>query len=173
MNMKKIIFCCCFSTVVLASSCGKDDNNTNPLSTTDKTYMSQAAFSNLAEIDAGQLASMKGMNDSVKIFGMMMIAEHQKANTSLDSLAKAKGVTLPTAIDSEHVALKQRLSALSGRGFDTVYMNSQVKDHLKTITLFQAELTNGTNQNVKDYANKYLPNVQMHYTMADRLSKKL
>lgn len=172
MNLKKIILGCSFSSAVIMSSCGKDDDQAM-LSTADRNFMTQAAYGNLAEVDAGTLASTKGTNDSVKIFGMMMVMDHQKAFNTLDSLAKTKGVTVPSTIDSEHVALRQRLTSLSGRSFDTAYMNSQVKDHLKTITLFQAQSSGGTDQSTRDYANKFLPAIQMHYTMADRLSKKL
>ncbi len=163
-----------FSTLVVGvifSACHKDDKQS--LNDTDRNYMMQAALSNLAEIDAGTLASTKGNKDSTKMFGAMMVADHQKANASLDSLAKVKGVTLPTAPDAEHVALKQRLSTLSGRTFDTAYINSQVKDHQKTITLFQSEISGGMDQNTRDFASKNLPVIQMHYTMADALSKKL
>ena len=171
MNVKRSFLAGCLAAAGLIGACKKDDNQS--LTDTDKNYMTQAAYSNLAEIDAGQLAATKGSKDSVKMYGTMMVADHQKAHASLDSMAKAKGFTLPTAPDAAHMATKQQLSALSGRAFDTTYINGQLTDHQKTITLFQSEIASGSNQNVRDFATKNLPVIQMHYTMADALRKKL
>ncbi|MBE7171242.1 MAG: DUF4142 domain-containing protein [Williamsia sp.] len=173
MNVKKAVCFCFLSAATVLTACDKDDDNTNQLSQTDRDYFTQAALSNLAEIDAGQLAATKGNKDSVKMYGTMMVAEHTKANASLDSLAKTKGVTLPTTVDAEHVALKQRLSGYTGRTFDTAYINAQVKDHAKTVSFFQNEIANGQHQDVKNFANKLLPNIQMHLTLAQTIQQKL
>lgn len=173
MNVKMMI-CTLAGAAILLNACDKDDDNTNQLSTQDRNFMTQATYSNLAEIDAGQLAATKGNKDSVKMYGTMMVTEHTKANTSTDSLAKAKGVTgLPTSVDAEHAALKTRLSGYTGRQFDTAYINAQVNDHIKTINLFQTEISNGQNQDVKNFATKLLPNLQMHLTHAQTLQKGL
>src|SRR5438046_52776 len=42
-----------------------------------------------------------------------------------------------------------------------------------TIALFQDEIKNGSRQDVKDYASKYLPHIQMHLTSADSISTAL
>lgn len=173
MNVKKAVGFCFVSAAIVLTACDKDDDNKNQVSDGDKNYMVQAAYSNLAEIEAGQLASTKGNKDSVKMYGNMMIAEHTKAHASLDSLAKTKGVTLPTAVDAEHAALKTRLTGYSGRTFDTAYVNAQVRDHAKTVTLFQSEISGGQNQDVKNFATKLLPAIQMHLTHAQTLQKGL
>lgn len=172
-NVKKALCFCFLSTAIFLTACDKDDDNSNQTSATDKDFMTQAAYSNLAEIEAGQLAATKGNKDSVKMYGTMMIAEHTKANASLDSLAKTKGVTLPTTVDAEHAALKTRLSGYTGRTFDTAYTNAQVKDHAKTVTLFQSEISGGQNKDVIGFANKLLPNIQMHLTHAQAIQKGL
>jgi putative membrane protein len=65
------------------------------------------------------------------------------------------------------------LNSLSGRSFDTAYINSQIKDHQKTLSIFQMEINDGDNQNVRNYASKYLPHIQMHLQKADSLSRAL
>ena len=173
MNVKKAVCFCFLSAAIVLNACDKDDDNKNQISEGDRNYFLQAAYGNLAEIDAGQLAITKGNKDSVKMYGTMMVAEHTKANASLDSLARTKGVTLPTTPDAEHVALKTRLSGYTGRTFDTAYINAQVKDHAKTVILFQSEMAGGQNQDVKNFANKLLPSIQMHLTTAQTLQKGL
>jgi putative membrane protein len=62
-----------------------------------------------------------------------------------------------------------QLQTLSGNVFDTTYIGAQVRDHILTIQIFQQELSNGNNQQVKNYANKYLPVIQMHLQEAQNI----
>jgi putative membrane protein len=62
---------------------------------------------------------------------------------------------------------------MDGFPFDTAYMNSQIKDHQKAIALFETEISNGKDQELKDYARKYLPYIQMHHHTADSIRKTL
>jgi len=59
------------------------------------------------------------------------------------------------------------LSMLMGMAFDSTYINSQVMDHQAAIQLFQSEASNGNDSRLRDYAQKYLPKLQMHLQMAD------
>ena len=74
------------------------------------------------------------------------------------------------SVDSQHTALLQTLQGLSGREFDSTYIVNQIADHQKTVDDFQAELNAGSKTEVKDYANKYLPKIQMHLQQADSIA---
>jgi putative membrane protein len=169
--MKKFLLAGSFVIAVL-SACDKDDNE-NDMNSTDQTFMTQVSIGNKAEIMAGQLAATKGTNAGVKAFGQMMVSEHGQAQSDLQALASSLGRTLGDTVDAEHQALMTRLNSLTGRAFDTAYINSQVRDHQKTLTIFQAEVSSGNNNKVQNYANTYLPHIQMHLQMADSLSRTL
>ena len=169
--MKKILLAASMALIVLAS-CKKDDDD-NDINSTDQTFLTQVAIGNKAEIMAGQLASTKGSNAGVKEFGTMMVTEHTQAQTELQSVFSSVGMTMPDSVDAEHQALMTRLNSLTGFAFDTAYINSQVKDHQKTLAVFQSEVSAGKNDNVRNYANKYLPHIQMHLQKADSLSTAL
>lgn len=153
-------------------SCKKDKNN-NDVNSTDQSFLTQAAVGNKAEIMAGQLAAEKGTNASVKAFGQMMVTEHGQAQTDLQNLYTSLGKTMPDSVDAEHQAFMTQLSSLSGRAFDSAYINSQITDHQKTVTVFQTEINNGNNTSVRNYASTYLPHIQMHLQKADSISKTL
>lgn len=103
----------------------------------------------------------------------MMVTEHGMAQTELKNIGASLGRNVPDTVDAEHQALMVRLNSLSGYSFDTAYINSQVKDHQKTITIFQMELNDGDNQSLRNYAGKYLPNIQLHLQKADSLKLAL
>ncbi len=158
--MKKFIIAALAAATFIG--CEKHGSKNTTTNKTDEFFMQQASYSNLAEIDAGGIAGARGNYDSVKMFGTMMIQDHGKAETSLQSLAAELNVSIPGTPDSIHQAKAALLKTLSGHTFDTAYINGQVLDHKKTIAVFQTELSGGYNPSVLNYAKKNLPVVQMH-----------
>jgi len=138
----------------------------------DKDFIIKASQANMAEIEAGNIASEKASTDSVKTYARMMVSDHTTAQNELESIAKARNVTLPTSTDAEHKALAAKLTNMSsGTQFDKAYMESQLKDHRKAVALFQQEAQSGTGD-VKAYAAKYLPKLRMHLQMAQNSGKQ-
>ncbi|MBV9962724.1 MAG: DUF4142 domain-containing protein [Parafilimonas sp.] len=136
----------------------------------DKAFMIKATQSNLAEITAAKLALAQSQSDSVKAFAQMMIDDHTNAQTELAALAKSENVTLPDSTDDQHRMFAQRLMMVSGKTFDSAYMQSQVQDHVKAIALFTAEIQNGLDAQAKAYASKLLPKLQMHLQHAQNVA---
>jgi len=157
----------------LFGACNKDDDDDSGMNDTDRNFMTNASYSNYNEIDAGTVAVARGSNPAVTSFGSMMQMDHTMAQNALDSIGDRRNMNLPTGPDQEHVMLKQMLMTLSGHTFDTAYMNSQVRDHQKTINLFQDEINNGRDQQVKNFASSKLPTIQHHYHMADSIARNL
>lgn len=158
------------SVLVLATGCDKDDDD-NDVNSTDRNFAMMAAMANHAEIDAGTLASSKAVNPGIRAFGQMMVTEHGMSRTELQTMAQSLNVYAPDSLDAEHVALKAQLMTLSGRAFDSVYINSQVRDHQRTIALFEDEDDDGNNDMLEDYARKTLPHLRMHLAHADSLAR--
>jgi putative membrane protein len=165
-----LFFASVVAAVGFASCSDDDDNNTNPsLTVEDKTFMQQAAFGNKAEITAGQMASTKGNENMVKMFGSMMVTDHSTAYDELEDMADRWNYDIPQAPDSMHQAKAQYLNSLSGYSFDTAYTAAQVMDHQKTVQLFQQATQGTAQQQLKAYAEKYLPKIQMHLQHADSI----
>jgi putative membrane protein len=161
-------------TVVIAIACDDDDNDSaSMLQQADRDFVLKASEANLAEIQLGKLAGSKSATVAVNDFGDMMASEHQTALDELESIAEIKNATMTRQLTPEHQQVQEKLMSIDGFQFDTVYMNSQIKDHQKAIALFQTEISNGKDQEVKEYARKYLPHIQMHHHKADSIRKTL
>jgi putative membrane protein len=175
-NMKKNLVFAGVAALMLLFSCNKNDTQSNMSdnnpSNADAGFMQMAAYGNMDEISLGNLASTKATDAPVKEFGMMMATDHLHSEDELNVLAKNKGVTLPGNPDQAHQDMKAQLEKLSGRAFDSTYIHAQVNDHKNTVTLFQAEISDGKDQDVKNFAAKYLPIIQQHLHKADSLAKK-
>ena len=170
MTNKKWIAATLLALAIAGCKKDDDDNNGQTLNDTDRTFMTSASYGNNSEIDAGTAASSMASIGAVQSFGTRMVTDHTTAQSDLVSVGAQVGVTsLPSTPDSAHIQLKAMLMTLSGRAFDSAYMKLQVSDHANTIALFQNEINNGSNTQVKNYASTHLPTIQMHKHMADSI----
>ncbi|TDH21437.1 DUF4142 domain-containing protein [Segetibacter sp. 3557_3] len=170
MMLKKMIYTGSVLAGLALVSCSKDDKDLND---TDRQFMVQASLSNTAEIGAGTMASTKATSPIVKAFAMSMVAEHTTAQNDLKNRGNSVGNPVRDTLDPAHVALALQLNSLSGRAFDSVYMHSQVADHIATITFFQNEQSNGQHRDILGYANTYRPHIEMHRSRADSIATNL
>ena len=159
----------------VAVGCKKDGNggggpSNKTVSTQDRSFVMKASMGNYAEIQAGQLAVTHSTNTAIQNFASQMVTDHSAAQAQLHTIAMNLSIYAPDSLDSAHVALQNLLMILTGAAFDSVYINSQVLDHAKAIALYSAEVTIGTNSQVKTYALTKLPVIQMHKQEADSLA---
>jgi putative membrane protein len=131
------------------------------LSAKDKTFMMDAAKGGQMEVQWGKLAAQNGQNADVKKFGNRMVTDHSKANSELMALAAEEGVKVP----AEKASGKWKS--------DKDYMGMMVKDHEKDLAEFQAEAQNGTDRDLKKFADKYSKVVKQHLDLAKETQSKL
>ena len=170
-----------FAAAVMASSLALAQSGRDPSSgsdmtkstSADATFLKKLAEGDLAELDAGRLASQKSTNEGIKEFGQEMIKDHSKNESELKDLAASHGVEVPATIDAAHAAQKSKLENASTAEFNSEYIKAQVSDHEKALALLQREISNGQDPAVKDFAQKTLPVVRHHLEMAKQLQGKL
>jgi putative membrane protein len=97
----------------------------------------------------------------------MMIDDHGKANEELQALARSKGITMPSTLDSAHQRQLDELSDLSGATFDSKYHEMQVAAHDGAIELFEKTARDSTDSDVRAFATKTLPTLRKHRAALD------
>jgi putative membrane protein len=135
------------------------------LAAVDQTFANAAASSDATEIQAAQLAKTKTKVRRITQFADRMIADHTKTTQQLTTILQSKGAT-PTATPGDLSALQ----AETGRKFDRDYMRGQVTAHIAAVKLFQDEIANGQDADVKSFAQATLPTIQDHLKMARAIS---
>lgn len=151
-------------------SCSKKTDNNETISTQDRTFMMQASAGNTAEIQAAQLADSISATTAIQAFAQMMISDHTTAQNDLKTLGTNISVPVTDSVDAMHQSMMDSLRMMSGRAFDSVYTLRQIADHQTAIAQFQQEINSGNRTEVIDYANKYLPKLQMHLQVADSIA---
>lgn len=134
-------------------------------------FVTDAAMTNMFEIQAAQLAEQKAQNAQDKSFAQKMIEDHQKASDQLQALVEGDKVKaeLPTALDSDHQKKMQRLQKLSGMQFDKAYDQMQKAGHKKAVASFRSYAQKGDNPALKEWAQTTLPTLRDHLQMARKL----
>ena len=150
-----------FSVAGLALAQESPPGKSSSLSAKDKTFMHKAAKGGMMEVAMGRQAEQNGKSDDVKSFGKRMVTDHSKANDELKLIAEKKGVKLPSKEPNEKWSS------------DKAYMDMMVKDHEKDLAEFQDEAKNGSDPDVKKFAEDTAKVVQEHLDLAKETQGKL
>lgn len=145
----------------------KTDSKMTMPSASDIEFANMAAAGGQAEIRMSEMAMQKSTNKDVQKYAKRMIKDHTKAGKNLDKIAAKKNMTLSKTPTAEQSEMMSKLQAATGAEFDRMYIEmAGVMAHEKMLTLFQDEAANGTDKDIKGFAAKTLPVVQMHLQMA-------
>ena len=136
----------------------------------DRDFVAKAAVGGSTEVALGKMALQRGTEEQVKQFAKTMVDDHTAANQELLTLAGRKQIPVPREVDAKHQKAVEQLSRLQGSEFDRAYARQMVKDHEETVALFKGEAERGQDPELKALANKLLPKLQNHLTMARRLT---
>jgi putative membrane protein len=141
------------------------------MSATDTDFANMAAMGGNAEIAWAKVAMQKSTNKGVQKYASKMVKDHTKAGNDLMKVAMKHNMTLPTGMSDEQSQMLSQLQQASAADFDKMYIQmSGVDAHQKMETLFQGEVSGGTDKDLKSFASKTLPTVQMHLKMAQDMN---
>ena len=147
----------------------KSGTTMHNLSPMDKTFLKEAAQSNLAEMKYAPLVYKMAQKTETKQFAQRMVRDHGQAQQSLKFLAAMKGFHLPTGPEASEKAVLRRLSRERKGNFDAAYKHEMMRDHAGDIADTRREISLGRDKDVKAYAAKMLPLLQGHLKMANAL----
>ena len=131
------------------------------VSAKDQMFIKKAAKGGMMEVEMGNLAVQNAKSDDVKSFGKRMVTDHSKAGDELKAIADKKGAKMPSK--------KPTVKWTS----DKEYMDMMVKDHEKDLAEFQAQAKEGTDPDLKEFAEKTAKMVEEHLNLAKETQKKL
>lgn len=163
------------AVLAVAISCNDDDddggyNGGNPDTGSGEAVIEQISFTNLVNVDLGQLAFTEATDSTVRSFAQLVASEAQKAQDDLDSVAEARNVDLPSDLSDEHQELRDNLDSLTGFAFDSAYIQSQIMIHTEAKNLLESIADTTTDQDLLSYVNTYLPGINLQLMKADSIA---
>lgn len=144
-----------------------------PPANTAAGYATNAALSDMYEIESSRLALEKSTSPEVKQFAQMMIDGHTKTTADMKATLASAGVTVtpPAALDARRQGMLDELRGKTAAEFDTAYLDQQTAAHGEALDLHKGFAANGDNPQLKAFAATTAPVVQGHLDMVKKLDK--
>ena len=136
-------------------------------------FVMKAADGGMMEVELGKMAQQQAQSARVKKFGAMMVSDHSKANDELKSIAASKNITLSDSLSEKHRKDVDDLREKKGTDFDKAYMKLMVDDHKKDVDEFEDASKEQKDADIKAFAGKTLPVLQMHLDSAKAINDVL
>ena len=143
------------------------------LSDADREFIRKAAIGGATEVELGTLATQRAARPAVRDFGARMVQDHGAMNTELAALARSKGIAVPTALDAQHQAVRDRLMAMQGADFDRAYMQEMVKDHTQDVAEFEKVAQTASDPELRTWAGAKLPTLRDHLALARNVNSQI
>lgn len=132
------------------------------VSSRDRAWLTATHETNLAEIEAGELAKAKAATSPVRAAGAMLVTDHVRMDADLVRVARALRVQLPSSAAPQDAAAASRLGNESGSTFDSDFVATMTIGHRKAIASTGAEAREGSSAQVRSLARRSLPVLQRH-----------
>ena len=133
----------------------------------DRTFVEKAASSGMAELAITEHVIDKAASPEVKKIAEHLHKDHTEANLELAKIATSKGLTLPATPDGEKKAEIEKISALAGAELDRTVLERLEQSHRDSISLFEREVADGSDPELKAFASKTLPTLREHLKMVE------
>jgi putative membrane protein len=135
----------------------------------DAEFVTNAAETDMLEIQAGQLAVDKAQSADVKKFAGMLVKDHGNASKELQQIAQNKGVEIPQTLSPDKQQSLEKLQGMSGMEFDKAFSQEMVSGHQKAVQMFEQAAQSAQDPEIKAYAEEKLPTLREHLKMAQAL----
>ena len=142
------------------------------LSKDDIGFFESAAQIGMTEVQAATIASSRALGANTKAYASTMTSEHTANNEALKSLARSKGVSLPTQLDKPHQKFLDNLQNVDTKEFDAAYAKDMTAGHKDAIDLFEKTARSSKDTDVREFAKSTLPTLRHHLEMAKNLNGK-
>ena len=142
-------------------------------SNTNEGFVTNAAMTDMYEVEAAKSAAERSKSAGIKKYAAMMQKDHTATTAELKGiLSKANlGLTPPAGLDERRKGLLDNLRSATADNFDKTYMDQQVAVHGEAATLMKGYADHGDNADLKAFAAKVAPKVEMHLDMARNLDR--
>ena len=141
------------------------------LSEADKSYLTKDRRGAAYELGSAKLAVSKASREDVKSYAEKLVHDHENYNAALEKLGKQEGLTLPTDPDAADAAHMADLQKLSGKAFDTLYIQEALRINAGDKKDSENETSETKNPAIKEFIAKFADMDAEHEKLAKQLEK--
>jgi putative membrane protein len=135
-----------------------------------KTILVQIHQANLKEVAIGKIAQERASSSEVRAYAAQLVEDHTSADNMVVAMARKAGARLHESAQGKLLA--QKLSSISGAGFDRLFLQQTSSDHERLIRELQQEREDASDDEVEALIDKIMPILEQHRDLAQILMKK-
>ena len=128
----------------------------------DDNFLIKAATTDNAEIETSKLASKRSGSQPVKDFAAQVVRDHEKSADRLAKVIKNRKVAIVSRSRKKTRDEIDRLGKLQGAEFDREYLRWIVKTHKEGVSVFENQVKNGKDAEIRSFADETLPTLRAH-----------
>jgi putative membrane protein len=153
--------------LAVASRAGAAGSGLGPA---DTYFVTQTSLGTPFQVDSGRLAETRRTSKAIQSYAQLMVSSHIAVNNALIAILKSKAPTPPpTLLKAAYAMMVSNLQRESGQTFDADYVGGQVNYQRGNAALYQYEIANGTDPDLKAFAQQTLPKIEDHLARALKL----
>jgi putative membrane protein len=124
----------------------------------DTYFVTQTSLGTPFQVDSGRLAQTKGTTQAIRTYADLMVSSHITVNNALLAILKNKApVPPPTLLKAAYDTMVSTLQYETGETLDADYVRGQVNYQRANTALYEYEIANGTDPDLKAFAQETLP----------------
>jgi putative membrane protein len=145
----------------------------SPWSPVDYNFVAQANLGAPFQIASGRIAEEKATTANIRDYAHLMVVSHAPVVDALAAILRREQVSAPpnTLLQGAYDAMIASLKADSAATFDRDYVEGQLDYQKGNAALFRYEIQNGTDPDLKEFAQRTLPKIEDHLQRALKLAK--
>jgi putative membrane protein len=141
------------------------------LNAIDFNFVGQANLGAPFQVDSGRIAERKGTIAAIRNYAHLMVTTHIPVVEALNVILRNKSITPSnTLLHGAYDEMLAELKADRGAAFDRAYVNGQLEYQKGNAALFEQEIENGNDPDLKEFARKTLPKIVDHLQRASKLA---
>ena len=143
------------------------------LSPVDYNFVAQTNLGAPFQIDSGRIAEERATTANIRDYAHLMVVSHIPVVDGLNSILQRKQITAPpeTLLQGAYDAMIVSLKTDTGIASDRDYVEGQVRYQKGNAALFQYEIQNGADPDLKAFAQHILDKIEDHIQRALRLAE--
>jgi putative membrane protein len=140
----------------------------------DTYFVTQTSLGTPFQVDSGRLALKQGDTQAIRSYAELMVGSHIDVDQVLETILNRKHpVPRPTLLKAAYMTMISTLETEKGPRFDADYVRGQVNYQNANARLYQHEIDNGTDPDLRAFAQQTLPKIQDHLERALKLGREL
>ena len=142
-----------------------------PLTDSDKDFLTQDAHGSVYDLSLAQLAAGRATEPTLQSYGVELINDHARLNSSLLTLGRNKGLILSITLSEEDKTRLDGLQVQSGSDLDNALIAEFVRVNGEDVQDGKTELSATHDSAVKRAVTEYVKTEEKHLLSAQKLQK--